>query len=197
MKKVVVAVASCIAVLMASGTASAKGKVGKLGIDTALVIPMGDWSDSAGAGVGALIAGRYHFTPNWAVTGRVGYVGHFSKDIGGLASVSTAELPILVGINYYFAGYEGFYFGAETFLLNLTYKIEADVQFQDEEEYSSFSISDSHSGLRIPLTIGVGWEFSNVDIRGSLFVPNFLLNESGEKMLAGLMFSVGYRFFRF
>ena len=122
------------------------------------------------------------------MTGRLGYIYHLSKENGPI-KFSTGELPILVGVKYFFGDYEGPYLAAETGLLNFTVKVKG--------ELMGISSEDSHSELRIPLTLGGGYEFDNIDLRAQLFVPNLLLTDSGEKTFLGVMLNVGYRFISF
>lgn len=186
MKKLTAALIAFASVMTVAGTAAAEG--GKLGVDGALVFPTGDWSDVAGIGIGGLVAGRYHIDPNLALTGRVGYIHHMSKDQLGL-DITTSEIPVLAGVKYYFDDMEGPYVAGEFGWVSMRVKMSGEIMGQ------SFDESDSEG--RFGMTLGGGYEVSNVDFRGQLFMPNLLGRDDGEDTQMGLMLNVGYRFMEF
>lgn len=165
----------------------ARAEGGAIGVDGAVVVPVGDWSDVSGLGIGALAAGHYDLSPELAVTGRVGYIHHLSKSVGG-SDFSTYEIPILGGIKYRFgAPDDGLYLGAEAGFVSLGARSEVENPFTGEKE----TVSDSD--LEIGLTAGVGYEAGDFDFRGQLFFPS--LDHVDD--LIGIMGTVGYRFSRF
>lgn len=159
----------------------------KLGADFALVIPTGDWSDLSGIGLGALLRFEYRVADNVAITARVGYIGHLSVENStgfGTVSSSTSEMPLLFpGIKAIFGGA---YVAAELGLINLGVSAEI-----DDEAFGSGEVSDSE--MKFGLTLGVGYEISDVDLRLSLFAPS--LEDFGDFL--GIMVNVGYNFLKF
>jgi hypothetical protein len=186
LRKTLVMTVTLASLTLTLGSA-ARAEDGALGVDGAVVLPIGDWSDISGLGIGALVAGHYDLSPQLAVTGRVGYIHHLSKSVGG-SDFSTYEIPVLGGIKYRLGDPgEGMYLGAEAGLVSLGARAEVENPFTGESE----SVSDSD--IEIGLTAGVGYETGDFDLRGQVFFPS--LDHIDD--LIGIMGTVGYRFSRF
>lgn len=159
----------------------------KLGADFALVIPTGDWSDFSGIGLGALLRFEYRVADNVAITARAGYIGHLAAENStgfGTVSTSTSEMPLLFpGIKAIFGGA---YVAAEIGLINFSVSAEL-----DDGGFGGGESSDSE--MKFGLSLGVGYEVSDVDLRLSLFAPS--LEDFGD--LLGVMVNVGYNFLKF
>ena len=161
---------------------SPPAKKGMLGADGAIVLPLGDWSDLAGLGLGATLHYEHPFDQNWSFTGRVGYIHHLSKETGPY-SYTTSEIPFMVGAKYHLgAAAPGLYFAGELGLTIFRFDLEYDGPenpFVDEVDHS-----DSETDLG--MTLGAGYSMGNFDLAARLYAPDF--------DVAGLMATVGYHF---
>jgi hypothetical protein len=85
-----------------SGAALAQGV--RLGVDGIFTIPVGNFSDAYGVGLGGLLRLEVSPVPGFAITGRSGYIQHLTKSISGVnfsADRKLGELPILAGAKFY------------------------------------------------------------------------------------------------
>ncbi len=75
----------------------------RLGVDGALMIPVGNFSDNFGVGIGGLLRLEIEPLPGFALTGRSGYIQHLTKTFSGrlVTDAKLGELPILVGAKFY------------------------------------------------------------------------------------------------
>ena len=84
------------------GTANAKEDTQMAaGIDLAAQLPVGNFADAAGFGLGAL--GRFEYNLNespLAITARAGYLMHLDKDVGAGGTSSFSQVPLLAGLKY-------------------------------------------------------------------------------------------------
>lgn len=192
------ALALFAAVTLAMAPAETQAKDHRLAGDLGLVMPLGDWGDTAGFGVGPMLRYEYLMSPQLSLTGRIGFIYHMMKETKSVEYSST-EIPILVGARYFFKGYtskkrEGLYAGGELGFFMMKTKGEG------------AGYSDDNDRNRIGLTVGAGYELGDIDFNLSLLLPNLLLTEDtkdamgesvSEKMNLGIMFTVGYSFFAF
>lgn len=90
-----------ILLVLCSGPALAQHV--RLGVDGALMIPVGNFSDLYGVGLGGLLRLEIEPLPGFAITGRSGYIQHFSKTLSGrlVTDAKLGELPILAGAKFY------------------------------------------------------------------------------------------------
>lgn len=162
------------------GTSVAEGdKKMKFGADLAFVLPVGDWSDVTGIGLGALLRFEVKLAEQVSFTARAGYIGHLEKN-----GLSTNEIPLIFpGIKVHFGGA---YLGAELGLLSFGAKLTLEDDF-----FGGGTVSDSE--MKFGMTVGFGYEISDVDLRLQLFAPS--LADIGD--LLGIMVNVGYTFVRF
>jgi hypothetical protein len=148
----------------------------RVGIDGALVLPVGDWSEAASMGFGGLVKIEFDLTYSLALTGRLGYVYHLENSDW---NTSTNELPILVGAKFYFLSDDLRPYGAaELGLVNVGATVDTLIG------------EVSTSEVKIGLTIGGGVEISGLDLRAQLFAPS--IGDFGD--FTGLMATVGYAF---
>jgi hypothetical protein len=151
---------------MASG-----GTPMKLGADGAIAIPVGDFSDAASLGLGALLRFEYRLTPPLAaLTARLGYIYHFEKN-----GVSFSQIPILLGGKYFVN--EGAYAALELGVVNA--RASGDVA--------------SSSSTNLAMSIGGGYQRGALDLRAGLHILD--LSETGSSLT--LAVNVGYDFVAF
>ena len=163
-----------------------------LGGDGALVLPLGDWSDFAGLGLGALFRFEYDLSEQLAATGRAGYIVHLKKD----DRYRTSELPLLGGIRYAFDRLDdGLYFGAEAGLVNftLTRPVAPATVGLVGATSSGTGEKTSNSELKFGGTAGVGYRTGAIDGRAGVFIVSF----GDLEETVGVLVTVGYNFATF
>jgi opacity protein-like surface antigen len=169
------AAASAPVYSMSSGTATAPEHTKMaLGADLVGQLPVGDFADVVGFGLGALLRYEYQIQESaLGLTARAGYIHHMSKD-GGLESY--AQIPILAGVKYSLTG-APIYVGAELGAVMSMSKAD-------------FPGAESESETNLGLGAGAGYELGPVDIRLGL---NFAdASNLAETMAIGVSF--GYNF---
>ena len=143
-----------------------------LGVDGALVVPVGDYARVATVGIGAL--GHFELpTGPGFLTVRAGLVFHAASGTNAALTL----VPVYAGYRIPI-GASGAYLAGE---LGIT-EIFASVNTQ----VGSMSSSDAKLGL----TLGGGWKHNSLDIRAGLFAPD--VNNA-----VGLLATVGYDFAKF
>ena len=186
MKKLVLAVVFAAGALGMGATGAlaqeaepAQAKM-RLGAEGAFVLPIGDWADASGIGIGVMGRLDYMVTPKLAVTGHPGYIFHLGKEVEGTGiELSTTELLITGGVRYFVT--PELSVGAETGFNIWTVKASADGE------------SDSESENRVPLLLGGGYTSpAGLTVSGYLIVPNLLMTEDDEDTQMGVMLTVGY-----
>jgi hypothetical protein len=164
---------------MAPGTANA-GEDTQMaaGVDIAGILPVGNFADAAGFGIGAL--GRFEYNLNespLALTARIGYIWHADKDNGPF-TYSFAEVPILGGVKY----------SLPTAPIYIAGELGAVMAMTSIEGGPGPDTDNSETNLGF--TAGAGYELGDVDIRMSL---NFLdVSHMSDRMAVGITF--GYNF---
>lgn len=166
---------------MAPGTASYREPTQMAaGVDILGELPVGNFADVAGFGLGAL--GRYEYNVHQsplAVTGRAGYVWHVEKETGTITT-KYAEVPLLLGLKYSLAGAPVYIAG----------EVGAVFAMIDSENSAFGGSSSSDNKTNLGLTAGAGYEMGPVDIRVGL---NFLdASNMADAMAIGVSF--GYNF---
>lgn len=166
------------------------GKNIGLGGDLLFLIPTGDLADGTGPQLGPLFRAGYRVMPSLEVTGRIGYLGGFSKSQGGAngadVSTSVAVIPIWAGARYFFMEPKAGLYGAAEIGLNF---ISASVSAGD--------VSVSDSTTRFGANLGAGYVISKelpIDIRAQLSMYNLLGRNDGESVFLGVGLSAGYTF---
>lgn len=183
MKKVfsvlaVLLVTTCMTV----STAQAGDKIGlKLGVDGAFVLPLSDWGDISGIGLGGMARLSYCIDDAMSVNLRAGYIFHMKKDVGG-ADASTSELPILFGFRY--VAPMGLFGEAALGLVNIGAEVDAPAPIGNY----------SDSEMKFGALVGAGYSMSGFSISANLFMPS--LEDVGEGWLSMLLL-VGYDFASF
>lgn len=128
-----------------------------LGIGANLALPMGDFSDFAGVGIGGTVSFEMEFTPNITGIASAGYIAFGGEDFSGpdyTSSYSYSDIPIMAGIKYYFTPGVPFYgIGQIGFQI-----------FDSNYEYNStipgyvYDYSGSGSSTEFAFSIGAGYE---------------------------------------
>jgi hypothetical protein len=129
-----------------------------IAVDGAAVVPVGDWSDGAGIGIGALARLTIPMTPKIAITARAGLIYHLAKDFMGSDS-QTTEVPLLGGVRYLFS--EKLYGAAELGLVYLRASISSDGG-------GSMTGSDTKLGF----SAAAGYRTGKLDLRAGLYFPD-------------------------
>lgn len=147
----------------------------RLALDFALVVPLSDWSDYSGVGLGGLLRFEARVAPIASLTARVGLIGHHRKNSG-----RTVEIPLIFpGVKFYFSD---FYVALEAGLVNFGVLIDLGKWgFVGKDE------------MKFGFAGGVGYVFDRLDVCLQLFTLRF--GEMDE--VVGLMFNVGYAFITF
>jgi hypothetical protein len=171
MKKLCLVMGLCVVTYLGV-PAVAQAEMGlHLGVEGAFVLPLGDWADGTGIGLGGMAKAGYEATDELQVTFRIGYIYHLSKDLGGV-DVSTSELPIMVGAKY--TASIGLFGELSVGMVNL----------------GASTGDDSISEMKFGLMAGAGYSIASLSLGANLFLPD--LGHADEAM--GLLFTVGYDF---
>jgi len=144
----------------------------RIGIDAAVVVPVGDYAHVADLGAGALFRYEIDVIPALSITSRIGYIHHVGELDSGL-------IPIMAGAKYRFMPD-----GATPYLhgeLGLTI-IWASVN----TGFGSASDTDTQLGL----ALGGGYDFGGVDLGAALYLPD-------ADDAVGFLFTLGVDLARF
>lgn len=108
MKKVLLTV---FAIACISAASFAQGRF-SIGAEAAL--PMGDFGDVVGFGIGGTVRYESPINDNLSWMATAGFISYGKKDIGGGIDASATQIPIQGGVKYYFTeSFNGFYAGGE------------------------------------------------------------------------------------
>ena len=151
----------------------------QLAADGALAVPVGNLSNGAGVGIGALLRYEYLIQPQLALTGRAGLIYHIPKSVNG-ADSTFWTIPILAGAKY--ALNEQFYVAGELGLFSNHSSATVMTPFGN--------FSGSASETDFGLTAGAGYRRGDLDFRVALNILN--LDHAGDSMTIGA--NVGYSF---
>jgi opacity protein-like surface antigen len=185
-KKSILGTASVVALSLAAMTApvhsmargiASSGEYTQLavGIDFANAIPVGNFADAAGFGIGTLSRIEYIIDESpLAVTMRTGYLWHMSKDVGP-ATTSFTQLPALGGLKYLLPA-APIYVAGELGAVFTTTSTEGGPGGDTDNSETSFGFG-----------AGAGYELDIIDFRLSL---NFLdMSKMADTMTLG--FTIG------
>jgi opacity protein-like surface antigen len=172
---------------MAPGTLSAKEHTTyALGADLIGQLPVGNFADVVGFGLGALARLEYNLDQSpLAVTARAGYVWHGEKenDQGAVTTTTNfSQIPLLAGLKYSLTG-APIYIAAEAGAVIA--KSEGEV---DGPGPGTTSFDESETNFA--WSAGAGYELGPVDIRLALYFPD--ASNMGDMMTVGI--SLGYNF---
>ena len=119
-----------------------------------VVLPIGDFSNTAKIGFGGTAAYERSFTPN--IVGQVyaGYLIFGGEDFGD-ASYTSSMIPIMAGAKYYFQPGKGLYANA---MLGV-HIFNVDVSFDDPQAQAAYdAYAPSTSSTEFSLGVGAGYE---------------------------------------
>lgn len=156
-----------------------------VGVDVALLAPVGSLHDWTGVMLGGLAKYGYGVTPAVAITGRIGYlygVGTSTRVGGVLLDRGMSDLPIWLGGRYYTSGKcEGFHIGGELGL---------NVLFARSKRGNK-SVSDTRA--KVGFNLLPGYRIGDFDIQAQLSLLD--IGHPGDAVAVGA--TVGYDFARF
>jgi hypothetical protein len=165
----------------AASAATAPASKMLLGADGAFVLPLGNFSNLANAGVGALVRFEYNVIPNLNLTGHLGFVYYLTKDQG--IGYKFWNIPALVGARYDIA--QGFYGAAEAGLFfnhaSATLTIPG---------FGTMSSSNTENDFGA--VVAAGYRMGDLDARVGLQWVD--LGHASDTM--GLTVNVGYSFMK-
>src|SRR5688572_28061703 len=112
MKKLLLSIVAVVAI------SSASFAQGRFSVGPELALPMGDFGDAVGLGIGASVRYEGAINDNLSWMGTVGFVSFTKKTVDipffGEIENSATNIPINAGVKYYFTeSFNGFYAGAE------------------------------------------------------------------------------------
>ncbi len=132
----------------------------KITLDGALElgVPMGDFADVAGMGIGFSAKGYYDYSEKLDYTARIGYTYFGGKEFAGF-DYSYAMIPIMVGAKYKFLESTPELYGSVEAGFNLVvWTYEYDFGFSFPGMDSNREESDSSMELTITPSIGYVWK---------------------------------------
>ncbi len=153
-------------------TSASTGGGGKiLGVDGAFMLPIGDFGDAAGIGIGALLRFEMALDAKLSLTARAGYIHHLEKN-----SISFSQIPVMAGAKYMLT--DTLYGAAELGFVRAAVSAEAfGMTFEDDE-------------TNLAMNLGVGMPVGPLDVRAGLNILD--LGNAGESMAVAI--SAGYNF---
>ncbi len=124
-----------------------------IGAGVELGLPIGDWSDFAGTGIGGTARFEYAFTKQIVAMITAGYISFGGKETEGF-SYSYSAIPLLPGVKYYFKN--GLYGMAELGLH--FFSLDFEVPAQTFGGITFGGSSGSSSSTDFTLSLGAGYE---------------------------------------
>lgn len=151
MKKLVVMLA-----LIAASVSFASAQ-GRFSVGPEVAIPMGDFGDAVGVGIGGSLRYEAPINDNLSWTGTVGFISFskksFDDGFGDEYDYSASIIPIQAGIKYYFTeSFNGFYVGAEAGLNLVKVKV------------SYLDASATESDTKFGFAPQIGYHIASIDI---------------------------------
>jgi hypothetical protein len=148
------------AMLLAFGSYAQSGR---FSVGAEVGLPMGDFGDASGIGIGGTIGYEYPLTDNIALYARAGYITFSGKDQESFGvtveGASTGMIPVQVGIKYYLNEVmEGFYIDAEVGVHNMRVKTP---------EFEILGVTyggDTESETKLSYAPSIGYHLANIDI---------------------------------
>ena len=167
---------AAVAVLGLSAPASADDQEASgnpLSVHGGLYLPVGNWADAAGIGIGANVRYSHALSDVLNVTGGLGLVFHLPKEYPLIGDVSVMEIPVMAGVTYELGSL--FVFGELG--LNLV-RVSGDAGSDSETEVALFA--------------GAGYDLGAIDVRGGIMASS--ISEFGDSM--SIVVLAGYEFMR-
>lgn len=151
MKKILLTVAAIACISVASLAQ------GRFSIGADLALPLGDFADAVGFGIGGTARYEAPINDNISWMATAGFISFMKKeqDLGsfGTVDVSSTAIPIQGGIKYYFTeSFNGFYAAGELGVHMVSVKVEGGGESESESE-TEFSFAP-----------GVGYHLGALDL---------------------------------
>jgi hypothetical protein len=150
----------------------------KLGVDTEVGVPLGNYADANGVGGGAFVNGELALLEQVAGTLRIGFQAHLNRTLGGFDTHVNA-IPMLLGMKYYVGSDHQGMFGA--FELGL---------FDLMSSASRNNVTVSSNSLGFGMGAGIGLQQSQWNARVSVHTQD-VSNFGNAMMITG---GIGYQF---
>lgn len=147
MKKVILVL--IVAFFFIGNVNAQQGKM-NIGVGLELGLPIGDWSDAAGTGIGGTARFEYKFTEKIVGMVTAGYISFGGEDFADGFGYSYSAVPFLPGVKYYLQ--DGLYGMAE---LGLHF-FSVDIDYPSE--YGSFFSDLSTTSTDFTFSLGAGYE---------------------------------------
>ena len=145
--------------------------------DLMIDVPLGDFADVAGIGIGASGLFRYEIKPGLAVTGRLGYIRHLEKNGGNMG-----QLLLMGGVRYAaFGAHKPTFVFGELGLNSVSTSI------------TIAGMSFSESETQLAMSGGIGHSFGKMTVAGRLMIS--ALGHIDESI--GVLATGGYEFTAF
>jgi opacity protein-like surface antigen len=156
-----------------------------VGLGLELGLPIGDWSDAAGTGIGGTARFEYAFTKQIVGMITAGYLSFGGDEVGEI-EWSYSAIPFLPGVKYYFQ--PGLYGMAELGFHFFSVDVESPSVSFGGVSYGGGSYSESST--EISLSLGAGYETKIgdnliLDLNAKLAIvsdANYLGVRAGVKM---------------
>lgn len=150
----------------------------RLGVDTELGIPLGNYSDANSVGGGAFLNGELALVDALSATMRIGFQAHLDRTVGGVDS-HVHSIPFLLGTKYYLGGERQGMFGA--FELGI---------FDLMSSVSRGAVSNSSNDVRFGMGAGLGYQQNQWSARVNMHAQD--VGHFGDSMM--ITGGVGYQF---
>jgi hypothetical protein len=150
----------------------------RLGIDTEVGIPLGNYADANSVGGGAVLSGDLALLEQLSATMRIGFQAHMDRTVAGVSS-HVHSIPILLGTKYYLGPDRVGMFGA--FELGM---------FDLMSSVTRGNISASSNDLRFGMGAGIGYQQSQWSARVNVHTQD-VGNFGSAMMITG---GIGYQF---
>jgi hypothetical protein len=188
MKKVISALAVSVLCLSSAARADRSHNSGsrgflkehslRLGVDTELGVPLGNYSDVNSVGAGVMVSSELAITDALAGTARLGFQAHMDRSVG-IASSHVNAIPFLLGTKYYLSSErQGMFAGFELGMFELISSTQRG------------TVSNTVGDLKFGMGVGVGIQQSQWSARMSMHTQD-LGNFGNAMVITG---GIGYQF---
>src|SRR5216684_1442618 len=150
----------------------------RLGVDTEVGIPLGNYADANSVGGGAFLNGELALLEQLSATMRIGFQAHLNRTVAG-ADSHVHAIPMLLGAKYYVGPDRQGMFGA--FELGV---------FDLMSSVSRGAISATSNDLRFGMGAGIGYQQSEWNARVNVHTQD-VGNFGNAMMITG---GIGYQF---
>lgn len=150
----------------------------RLGVDTEVGIPLGNYADANGVGGGAFLNGELALLEQLAGTVRIGFQAHMDRTLAG-ADSHVHAIPMLLGVKYFVGPDQQGMFGA--FELGM---------FDLMSSVTRGATSATSNNLRFGLGAGIGYQQSQWSARVNVHTQD--VGSFGNAMM--ITGGVGYQF---